>query len=355
VLDSTNIVPRLAVSYDVLGDSKLLVMGTAGRYYAQVEMAWAATFNQIPQGRTQYEQYYWNPETSDYDLFFRAVTGSTYEITEVDPYYKDEVSLGMEWQFHPDWAFKVRGSRWEAKDFPQIYDQIDAAGALYPAIENTPGAKSERTAVDLVIQRRFKNNWMMAASYTLSKTEGNCQYLDNGQCIADYGELIAFTNDEGVPWSHVNRYGSLPQDRPNVFKVRGAYNWQLGRGHSILFGGLAYYHDGPVWTPYTSLTDPISGGSVLAFEEERGSRRLGGRKQLDFNVQWSFPIAGQFDGFLRTEILNLTNEQEQIGIAGMAESCFWADGDCTSEPTPLPTGQNFQYPRTIRIQVGFNF
>jgi len=355
VLDSTDIVPRIAVSYDLFGDSKLLLMGTAGRYYAQVEMAWAATFNQIPQGRTQYEQYYWNPETSDYDLFFRAVSGGTYEITEVNPYYKDEVSLGMEWQFHPDWAFKVRGTYWESKGFPQIYDQIAADNTLYPAIENTPGAKSERTSFDFVVQRRFKDNWMVAASYTWSNTEGNCVYLDNGQCSADYGELLAFTNDDGIPWSHVNRYGSLPQNRPNVFKVRGAYNWQLGKGHSINIGGLAYYHDGQTWTPWTTLTDDVSGGIVVVFQEPRGSRRIGGRKQLDLNLQWSFPIAGRFNGFVRTDLINLTNEQEQIGIAGMAETCFWVDGDCSVTPTPQATTQNFQYPRTVRIQIGFNF
>jgi hypothetical protein len=332
-------------------------MGTAGRYYAQVEMAWAAAFNQMPQGRLQFEQYYWNPATQDYDDFARAVVAGTRQASPVDPYYKDEVTLGMEWQFNKDWAFKVKGSYWKSENYPSIYDQIDGTDptALEVIAENTPGAESERTAVDFSVQRRFKNNWMVAASYTWSKTEGNCPYGDNGVCGANYGELLDFTNEDGIPWSHYNRYGPLFQDRPHVFKVRGAYNWQIGKGHSINIGGMAYYNSGPVWVPWRSLTDPVSGAVVTVFDEPRGSRRLDGRKQLDFNLQWSFPIAGQFNGWVRTEILNITNDQETIGVTGFSESCFWADGDCTQEPAPLNTSQSFQYPRSIRIQIGFNF
>jgi len=357
VIDSTDIAPRVGFSYDLKGDSTLLLQGTAGRYYAQVEMAWTAAFNEIPQGRLQYEQYRWDPATQDYTNLFRVVGGGDVRQPEpIDPYYKDEVSLGLEWQFHQNWAFKAVASAWEANEFPQIYNQIEADGVtLVEVIENTPGAYSERQALSLSVQRRFRNNWMMAASYVYSKTEGNCWYLDNGQCISNYGELLSFTNDEGTPWSYVNRFGPLRQDRPHNFKLRGSYNWQLGKGHTLLFGGLAYYNDGPSWYPWRAITDPVSGASTTEFLELRGSRRIGGRGQLDFNAQWSFPIAGQFNGWLRAEILNIFDQQDQIGLAGMAQTCFWADGDCTGTPTPSPTNQNFQYPRKIRIQVGFSF
>jgi hypothetical protein len=208
------------------------------------------------------------------------------------------------------------------------------------------------------VQRRFRNGWMMAASYVWSKTEGNCWYLDNGSCISAYGELLDFVNpDTGEPWSHYNRFGPLRQDRPHNLKVRGAYNWRLGKGHTILFGGLAYLTSGPTWNPWRTVTDPVSGGQTTEFIEPRGSRRIDPRSQLDFNVQWSFPITGQFNGWVRGEILNIFDQQEQIGLAGMAETCFYEDalGDCSATPTPSPTNQNFQYPRMIRLQVGFNF
>ena len=63
-------------------------------------------------------------------------------------------------------------------------------------VENTPGIVTEREAITFSIQRRFRNNWMMAASYVYSNTEGNCNYVNNGPCewdTGEYGSLIALT------------------------------------------------------------------------------------------------------------------------------------------------------------------
>jgi hypothetical protein len=363
VLDTTDIAPRLAASYDVLGDSTLLLQATAGRYYAMIQMTWAAAFNRGGQGRvggSPYDQYRFNPETGVYE-YERSVAGSSgREITPIDPYYKDEVSLGVEWQFHTDWALKATGSYWKSEDFPQIAQQHDENGVTFEEIDNTPGAKEERTALSLSVQRRFRNNWMMSASYVFSTIDGNCNYLDNGQCDPVYGADRLFTNDDGVPWSHYNRDGELRQSRPHNFKLRGAYSWQLGKGHSLNIGGIAYYMSGNVWQPWELITDDFSGNSVAVYMEPRGSRRIESRQQLDLHLQWAFPIAGQFNGWVRGEVINATDEQGQIGIAGMAESCNWPTdniegGACTGTPTPSMTSANFQAPRAIRLQIGFNF
>jgi hypothetical protein len=117
---------------------------------------------------------------------------------------------------------------------------------------------------------------------------------------------------------------------------------------------------GNVWQPWENLPDPVTNQNVAVYMEPRGSRRIDDYKQLDLNLQWSFPIAGQFNGFIRGEILNITDEQVQTGIAGMAESCNWPTDDiegggCTATPVPAPTGANYQIPRRVRLQVGFNF
>jgi hypothetical protein len=365
VLDTTDIAPRLAASYDLRGDSTMLLSASAGRYYQHIQMSWAAAFNRGGTGRvagSPYDQYRFNPETGLYDLFERHVAGSAdREITPIDPYYKDEFTLGFDWQFHRDWAFKVRGSYWEAEDFMQATNQIDEAGEVYESIENTPGASEERTAISFEVRRRFRNNWMVAASYVWSETEGTCNMNENLQCNPVYGTLLHFTNDNGEPWSHYNRYGDLRRSRPHNIKLRGAYNWQLGRGHTINIGGLAHYMSGNVWQPWENLPDPVTNQNVAVYMEPRGSRRIDDYKQLDLNLQWSFPIVGQFNGWIRGEILNVTDEQVQTGIAGMAESCNWAplddpiNGACTATPTPTPTGANFQAPRRYRLQIGLNF
>jgi hypothetical protein len=365
VLDTTDIAPRIAASYDLRGDSSLLLMGTAGRYYAQVQMSWAAQFNRGGTGGvagSQKERWRFNPETGLYDIFLRYYPGSAVrEIAPIDPYYKDELTLGLEWQFHRDWAFKVRGTYFETKNFPQVVEQLDETGTdVYEVVENTPGTRNERQAISLSVQRRFRNNWMIAASYVYSKNEGNCPMNDNNNCAAVYGGLLDWTNDDGVPWTHYNRWGELAASRPHNLKLRGAYIWQLGKGHSLNIGGLAYYWSGPVWHPSENVTHDPSGETRAVYMEPRGSRRIGGRSQLDLNLQWSFPIAGQFNGWIRGEILNITDEQVQTANAGMAQSCNWPTdniegGACTATPTPNATGENYQRPRYIRLQIGFNF
>jgi hypothetical protein len=366
VMSSRDFAPRVAATFDVTGDSTLLLSGTAGRYYAQVELAWAAAFNQLPTQRLHYQQFRYNLNTGMYDIPIREVTPGGLEAEPIDPYYKDEATLGLEWQFDPNWAFKTNLVWWEGNGFPQIYDQFnDDETALVRTVENTPGAKQERTAVSLMVQRRYRNNWMMAASYTYADTDGNCDYLDNGQCRADFNELSSWTNNDGVPWSHHNRFGPLPTGRRQMFKLRGAYNWQLGRGHSINVGGLAYATEGRDWNLWTTRAHPELGTTavILEFTEPRGARRLDWRQQLDLNLEWRFPLGGNFNGYIRGEILNVLNDQEQIGIAGVVESGTPDDSEVVpgvpqqpGEPgEPVLVQNNFQYPRAVRLQIGFNF
>jgi hypothetical protein len=365
VLDTTDIAPRIAASYDLRGDSSLLLMGTAGRYYAQVQMSWAAAFNRGGTGAvagSPRERWRFNPETGGYDTFLYFEPGSAErEIAPIDPYYKDEVTLGLEWQFHRDWAFKVRGLYFETKNYPQVVEQLDETGTgVYEVVENTPGTKNERQAISLSVQRRFRNNWMIAASYVYSNNEGNCPMNDNLQCNAVYGDLLDWTNDDGVPWTHYNRWGELSSSRPHNLKLRGAYNAQLGKGHSLNIGGLAYYWSGPNWIPWENVTHTPSGETRAIYMEPRGNRSINGRSQLDVSLQWSFPIAGQFNGFVRGEIVNITDEQVLTATSGMPENCNWPTdniegGACTGAPEPYAIVENYQSPRYIRLQIGFNF
>jgi hypothetical protein len=351
VIDDTSVVPRLAASFDVFGDSTFIVSGSVGRYVAQVELAWSANFNVMPQGRIQYEVYRWNRDTQGYDDLFQTVGAQAgLDVVQVDPYYKDEVTVGAEWQFRPDWALKATASYWQNKNYPNIYRQIDPVDGLYNVVGNVPGAKSERKALTVAVQRRYKNGWLFGANYTYSQALDNCGYAENGGCTSNYGELAVWTMEDGTLVSQYNEWGPSFTDATHIAKVRGAYQLKLGKGHSLNIGGLAYYVSGRPWTPGETWTIPDElnplAQNITRFVnlEPAGNRRITGRTQLDLNVEWRFPISGQFSGFLRTDILNATNEQSLIAIGGLP-----ATG------TPILTTDNFQYPRIFRALVGFQF
>jgi hypothetical protein len=351
VLSSTDVVPRVSVSYDLWGNGKLLVLGSAGRYVSHVEQEWSRNFNLSPTGRDQYEQYNWNRVTNDYDIRTVVVgPGSSLDIPSVDPPRKDEVTVGTDWQFHPDWALRVRGILWERKGAPQVLTQLDATGEALAVPEDTPGIEMEHKALSFSVQRRFRDGWTVGASYDLSDTKGNCQYSDNGGCDTFYGELRAWTDASGTPMSEVNRWGNLREDRPHIFKVRGAYRWDVTERQAIDVGAFYYIHSGYPWNRVEEQTIPDAldprntNQTVTVYLEPQGSRRTPTQQQLNLNAGWSFPLGGKVEGELGAEVINVTDEQELIGIGGLPTT-----------GVPLLQSGNFQNPRLIRALLSVRF
>jgi hypothetical protein len=347
LVDADVVSPRLSAVYDLRGDGRLLLSATAGRYMYQLPQNWTANFNTFPNGaRDFYNQYGWNPGTRAYDFFMFAVPPVAEAVQQVDPHSKDEFTLGVDWSFHPDWAFKAKYLYWEQKDHATLYNQLDAQGTIVKVAEQNPYSESQRDALHLTVQRRFKDNWMVAAAYTWSKTEGNCQEQFGGDVgCAETGEYIDVVNpDTGVPWSLENKDGPLPTDRPHVFKLRGMYRLPLGRGHSLNLGGFFFLNSGQPWNRIEVISI-LGGRDTLAhFVEPRGSQRTPDIKQLSLNLEWQFPIAKRLEAGLKVDVINVTDEQELVGTQGLS---------LTGEPTLVSL--NYQKPRYIRLMARLTF
>jgi hypothetical protein len=337
--------------YDVWGDSQLLLTAGVGRYWDWIPMGVTQGFNTTSQGRSEYEQWAWNPATQDFDIFQRFVsTSSTIAANTIQPAYKDEYSLGAEWAFSDNWALKVNGLYYEQRDQYSIEEQVvqvDGQDAIAIVYENDPEARLDRTSVTFQVQRRFRDNWMLNASYTWSQTEGNCFSVGNNTCAYNLGRLRAFVNPEtGVPWSYENRDGYLFNHLPHLIKVRGAYQIPLGKRHTLNLGGIGYYQSGRRWQTVEVVT-VAPGETVYHYTEEAGSRSLESLWQLDFNASWRFPIAGRFDGSVLLEVINLFDEQGQMNIAAAAM--------LTGNPQAGLNSVIVQNPRSLRALVGISF
>jgi len=347
-VDATGVYPRLSAVYDIQGDGKLLLSATAGRYMYQLSGDWASNFNSTPTGRGSFDRFGWNPATQAYDTLIASVPPAEPggDVPVIDTTHKDEITLGLDWAFHQDWAFTVKGVYWEMNDTPTIYNQQDATGAIIRVVEKNPWANAERSSVHLTLNRRFKNNWTVGASYTYSSTEGTCwiNNLATTGCAPQPGQLIDAVNADGVPLSLQNADGPLPTDRPNVIKLRGMYLWQLGRGHSLNLGGYFSYQDGTPWA-LTALVPVLDGAaSLTVFQEPRGSNSTPTQKELNLNAEWQFPLYKGLHGGLRVEVVNATNEQVLIGTVGL---------ETTGKP--VPTSANYQRPRYYRIMARITF
>ena len=62
---------------------------------------------------------------------FRARGSGIIEPIDLDPYYKDEIILGFEWQFTRNWAFDAKAMYWELGDMIMNTTQRDPNGQTF--------------------------------------------------------------------------------------------------------------------------------------------------------------------------------------------------------------------------------
>ena len=438
VVDTETVEPRIAVSYDFKGDGRMLASLNVGRYYAQLNQQftnrwlldeWA--------GHNGEDQFLWCDSLDvflgqnglfgldpcaagvGYNFPFRSFRpGVQFDLADagiispidLDPYYKDEIILGFEWQFSRNWAFDAKAIYWELGDMimntSQRYNDGSAAGQTFSLSSNADNIRQywrelgmvpenlinsfedpfkEYQAVQFQLNKRFANGWAIYNNLTLAKLEttGSGAWWDNssssygqdlGQlvnqghvdaCIANQAtrtipvDCVALLGPKiGEPISTVNRAGrdglgggvgpgdgffGSGVDRPFIWKTFGFKVWTIGQ-HSINVGGTLTWQDGVAWgrgelLAAPSTNDPIN--SVYIPLERNGTRRLPSFYDFNMTGAWTFPIRGQFNGQLRIEAINVTDQQDQINTGLYGE--------------PLRVRREFQRPRQFRASLAFTF
>jgi hypothetical protein len=298
--------PRLGAAYDLHGDGKIKVSGSWGRYYdwTKYELSRGAF------GGDFWHVYYRSLDSLAIDTFnlsdmpgrdlWRSSTGyqdnrlTSIQNTDpkIKPMYQDDINAGVDFQLNStdvvgvhyvhnnlgrtieDFSVLVNGNQ----DY-RIGNPAEGTSLIYPAsfpaTPNFPMPKPQRQydALEITFSRRFAQRWFFNANYTLSRLYGNYAGLANSDeittpttgissattqqqsgSIARPGSNINSAYDsDTLLWDshgHLNVVGSLPTDRPNVFKLYGSYSFLTG----IQIGGFFYAGKGtPVSTQVNSL------------------------------------------------------------------------------------------------------
>jgi hypothetical protein len=339
----------------------MLLKATAGRYY---QVAGQDLFNENyatkPNGQNVFTEIPWVVATQSYTGTPRRQNlPASGNPGTFDPYYKDEASLGFEWQFVPAWAFEVRGSMWEETDAYWVTNQFNAAGQIVLDVRNWDDAFREYEGVVFQLNRAFRDNWTLRTNYAWGDTTGN--HFGNGEVALFQDslfeglggiEICNATSYVGCRQGSTdatirNREGESNTSREHVLNIVGLKVFPIGE-HSIGLGGYFGFRSGERWglrAPTTvrhPTASPAQNISTTAYVEPRGSQQLEDTMTLNLSGHWEFPIAGQFKGRLGAEVVNVTNEQELIGI---------------NFNTGLPVAGKLAYqsPREYRFQVGVTF
>ncbi len=342
---STDLAPRLAAVYDASGNGRLLFKGTVGRYYHHIAQEVVNDeFTRKPNGVNAYNEFGWNSATGLYDIFRRTqIPALDTLITDINPYYKDEVTLGVEWQFSDLWAFKARGIFWDHDDLMWPNDQFAPDGSVFRLVANYPEGQREYQGLQLELNRSFRNNWVVRSNYTLGRSEGNlcCRNDDDNPFLE--GKTVV-DPVSGIPLTAINYFGRTGDDREHVLNLSASRTFQLGN-HSLNLGGFFWFRSGEWWgrTESTTLRHP-SGSSIRSTTrpEPRDANQMPDLMSLNMTLGWHFPLGSVLEGSLRVEAANLTNEQESIRIS-----------TSSGRITPVPT--SYQVTREYRFVAGIRF
>ena len=251
--------PRIGAIYDVFGDGSTKFFGNYAIYYDVVKLLLSESAYGAMVRRYNYytldDPKWWTYGKGNIPgTFVNSIYGyrPSFDATQSDmkPMAQSEISFGVERQLLQDLSVSARVLR---KNLLYAIDDLgistpggtfwwianpgygptlsETNGGQFPAeYPDTPKAKREYIALNLVIEKRLSNNWMGGASYTLSRLKGNFSGLAN----TDSGQLYPNEISLYDRWfqsrdRHLNPInGLLATDRPHFLKVYGSYVFDFG-------------------------------------------------------------------------------------------------------------------------------
>ncbi len=335
VMDATKASPRLSLAYDLKGDGRQLITAYAGR-----------TYNQLPQQaineylQDQFNGYNGYERRLFFDCAFidctpvpglRFPTPLGYDIpgsslgfiqpggmwdlvdagvfdSDLEPYHKDEVILGYEWQFSDNWAFDAKGIWWKVDNLIGSTNQlgeINGRLALFTLTANhedyvdimnavreaaSPANRSrlaqaenlalytepdrDYKALQLQLNRRFRNGWALYNNVTWGRAGGSSHGSVFNNTNDTYGEQLeqvmtqadidtcqarqanrtvpvdcvaAWTPFLGQPLSTIHRDGRADFDREIIAKSSGWKLWNMSPKQTLTLGGHLTFQSGKPW------------------------------------------------------------------------------------------------------------
>jgi hypothetical protein len=409
-----NWAPRLGVVYDVLGSGRSRLYANWGRFFARIPNDLAARALSADEGFTRGDYFDANltqpipngvvtqapgqsPVITHYQV---AGAGSDLIDPETKLSYKDEFVAGYEWEALPNTTVGIRyinrriGRVLEdispysavAAEFgveeAESVDYILTNPSTATGATQVPGLQPvsfedpthSYNALELTMDRRFTNNWLLLASYRFSRLRGTYEGFfreDNGQSDPGITSLYDFpTNDPNFTnpifgYRGDIRYlgelgsGPLPLDRPHQFKVSGNYSFTNGLGIGVglnLSSGkpLTALASLPIYDNDSEIPETPRGGG---FETIDGfKKRTPMEAQVDLQASYAMNLGGNRRLTLLADAFNLFNIRRALDYNAATEISFDVPnpdfGTVTSQNI---AGQMYQNPFALRLGARFGW
>ncbi len=317
--------PRLGFTWDIAHNNKSKLYGYYGQYYERIpnDMAVRALTDEYFNFTNFYDAALTQPKYGYGFGFLPTQINGGPGGKRLKGSYNEEWILGFQYEVRPDLSLGVRAIY---RDLGRIIEDISVNGAASYIVTNPdqwtniwvpdplgrPGYRYRfpnpvriYKALELTMDKRFSNHWMMQGSYVLSRLQGNYEGLfsnDNGQLDPN------ITSKYDLPSLLINGYGLLPNDRTHVLKFFGGYFFdniplELSGNFTLMSG-----------TPISALGADDAYGLNEGFSKVRGTAgRTPTIWALDVGAQYTFKLWKSNLG-LRADIFNVTNEQRTTAV-----------------------------------------
>jgi outer membrane receptor protein involved in Fe transport len=331
----TTIAPRVGVTYDVTGDGKTVIKAHWGRYYIANILQWFVTTN--PNSFISW--YWWLDENFNTvgDRWWFSATSSVEMDPDLKSPYLDELNIGIERELFKDVKLGVRyikkwdrdliedvdvngvdldalmrgddiwsiWTNWAPVTVTDPYDGstqtfwnlVDSSIPWKGFITNPPGAERDYDGVEVLLEKRFSNNWSMNASYVYAKSKGLIG--------TDYNDSWSGQPYWDNPNWHINAIGNFNLERRHQFKlhalVRGPWGINIAGFYRIL-GGKRY--ERTIRSQDFGLE--LNQGDEEIYAEKRGTRKYPDLSVLDMHLEKMFKI-GSVRLSLFADVFNVFN------------------------------------------------
>lgn len=370
------IAPRLGFALDLTGQGKTKVFASYGRFYDRVKFAlprglfggdiFLEDYFEIFPGDTaamfninNVIGSYTGPSVCPATGFIQAGVlsrcqrnlrvnanepgASAYLNGAVDPdlapFRQTEFTGGFEHQINRDYVMRVRYTYKNVDEAVEDAGIVNAQGSEAYIIGN-PGKglhlktltdlgyersirpKRRYDAVEVVLDKRFSNNWYFNANYTFSRLHGNY----TGLASSDEAHLVTGRQAPGVSRAFDLPFigftaegkpdnGPLPTDRPHVVNLYGAYvfDWFKKGSNSTEIAAFQTFSSG---TPMTTSIFGQSSVTPQIFYHRGDLGRSDTFTETDLNVTHRYKF-GRDNKFAVAFDLSLMNIWDQAAVTGV--------------------------------------
>jgi outer membrane receptor protein involved in Fe transport len=400
-----NWAPRIGLVYDVVGNGRSKVYGNFGRFYARIPNDLAARALSADEGISRgdyFDAQLTQPVPQGVVALgvtnHFALSGAHADQIDEDARlsYKDEWVAGFEYEAFANTNLGIRyirrtlGSALEdVAQFPMVGYELGLEGAdsveyiltnptrNFPTLAPELGARFEDPihdydAVELTMDRRFSNNWMMTASYRWSRLQGTFEGFfreDNGQSDPGITSLYDFPTDDpsytaiGVAQFGYRgdiRYlgalgaGPLPLDRPHQAKVFGNYAFDMGLslGLGLTLGSgkpLTPLASNPYYTNAGEIPEGPRGSGIQTVDGFR--RRTPFESQVNVQAAYGFTFAGTRRITVMADAFNLFNTRRALDYDAYTELAFDTPNPDFGQPV-LSGGSTPQFQQPFQLRFG---